>query len=591
MNLSNYYCDHAGCSNVARVFGIGMQSTKSKACGDHALDLIGKHMSVYDISGFTFIDSAEDAALYMNRKEQVVKGLGNLSTLESRYNTDLEVARNRLQSRKTSLLALVERVVHEMQLATCLQFEELKQKLQQSHSHLQSFLTNKDFHLSPEDTTLCSDVHSPHGVGLVLGDCSLAVAKAVMESFFLLPFEGDKMVSFAQEQIAKGRLDLAKEACDYVQNLGLSSLCPDIDSASLVYSRKAERKLIELLPNASTDHEVQMVVDTLIASSMQASQVSNYTKSLRKLMRGRDILHSKKQESPTICRDHGFALARFGKWGEADSVYRRGLELQLDLGQSSELALQLNNGLIEAYYQSAKLQEAVSVCKYVLEGWSRTPHTFEMLRTVYFLASSYYYLEQHANGFALVDAWQGVGVDSARSACVLGLILAEKMRLQKSKGAIAFNEQAVAQSMQQLPSSFMTAQALRNLGRIFETQQQLQRTEECYLQACQIFSMHFPHSFSYAQCLENCGYLYQNLVNSPDQAEKYYKDAYDILKQHYAETKAFAYCLLNLGLLSAGKGRKEEAIQYLEKAMELHRKMGDQESQTMCELALSGLRG
>jgi tetratricopeptide (TPR) repeat protein len=412
-----------------------------------------------------------------------------------------------------------------------------------------------------------------------------------MESFYLLSFEGQKVVSFAQEQLAKGKIDLAKEACDYAQSLGLSSLCPDIDSASLIYTRKAERKLIELLPNTSTDHEVQMVADVLVASSRQASQVSNYAKSLRKLVRGRDILHPKKQENPTLCRDLGLALAHFGKWEEADSVYRRGLELQLALDPSSELALQLNNGVVEAYYQSAKWQEAVAVCKYALDGWSRTSHTFEMLRTVYFLVSSYYYLEQHMNGFALADAWQGAGVDSADSECVLRLIQAEKMRLQKSQGALAFNEQAVAQSMQQLPSSFMTAQALRNLGRIYEAQQQLQQTEECYLQACQIFSMHFPHSFSYAQCLENCGYLYQNLVNRPDQAEKCYKDAYDILKQHYAETKAFAYCLLNLGLLSAGKGRKEEASQELEMALELHRKMGDQENAALCESALSGLRG
>ena len=591
MDPSNYSCDQAGCSQVARVFGLSPQCTKVKACGDHVLTLFDKHLSVHDISGYNFILSAEDGALYQQRKEMVRKGTGNLSTLESRSNTELERARSRIQSRKVSSLAVVERSYKEIELAVCQWHEEFQHKLQQSRSSFETFLASKDAQLSLEEAALCTEVGSVPCVRLVLGDCALAVAEAVLASFHLLPFEEQKVVAFARAQAEKGRVDLAKEACDCACSLGIANPCPDIHSVSQTYARKAARKLLRLLPKTATDLELQAAVRAEVASSLQEAETCNYAQVLRKFQQCEDLFQSRRLENPRLNLHLGSALAHFGKWSDADLMLRRGLDLQLTLDPASELAIQLSNGLAEAYYQTGQWQETVAMCEYALRNWSTTAHSYELLRTVYFLSSSYYYLEQHTKGYALVEEWRVAGASTPLCQCMWLFLQAEKLRLQKSQEAPGLYEEAVTQGTQQLPGSFMTAYSLRGLGRIYESKGQMQRAEQLYQQAIQSFATHYPQCFSYAQCLENCAYLYQNLVGSQTQAEECYLKAYEVLKDHFRKDRAFAYCLLNLGLLWAHTERKEEAIQKLETAKDLYLQAGDEANVGLCESALHGLRG
>jgi len=62
MSRKNLYCDQ--CERK-------QSPMKVKACPLHAVALIQKHSSVFDIVAFDFIDQAEDTSEYVRRKEIV----------------------------------------------------------------------------------------------------------------------------------------------------------------------------------------------------------------------------------------------------------------------------------------------------------------------------------------------------------------------------------------------------------------------------------------------------------------------------------------------------------------------------------------
>lgn len=90
-----------------------------------------------------------------------------------------------------------------MQLATCLQFEELEQKLQQSHSHLEVSLQIKTF-ASALKTLFCA----PRSImPLVLPSSG----EGSDGEFLSTVIRRGECKSLAQEQLAKERVDQGKK--------------------------------------------------------------------------------------------------------------------------------------------------------------------------------------------------------------------------------------------------------------------------------------------------------------------------------------------------------------------------------------------
>ena len=84
---------------------------------------------------------------------------------------------------------------------------------------------------------------------------------------------------------------------------------------------------------------------------------------------------------------------------------RQGLYFQMHTDPTSELALQLSNSLIELYHQRELDDRVIEQGEWTLKTWRDSPHTFELLRVVFFLTDTYYHIHEEGQGFALVEEW------------------------------------------------------------------------------------------------------------------------------------------------------------------------------------------
>ena len=103
------------------------------------------------------------------------------------------------------------------------------------------------------------------------------------------------------------------------------------------------RQLLFSLPQTVTE------LEQFLQRGTQAREEGHYAKSLELLERGWNFLQQWGVESAEMCFQLGVVWAHFGRFEEAVTRVRRGLQ-----HSSSELSLKLSRGLVEVYYQTGE---------------------------------------------------------------------------------------------------------------------------------------------------------------------------------------------------------------------------------------------
>ena len=97
-----------------------------------------------------------------------------------------------------------------------------------------------------------------------------------------------------------------------------------------------------------------------------------------------------------------------------------------------------------------------------------------------------------------------------------------------------------------------------------------ERTLQIYLQAVALFSVHFPHTLQYADCLNNIANLYSDMKKA-DTAKKHYLQAIALYSVHFSHTLEYADCLNNLTVLYSDMKKQVEAAEvHFSKAISLY---------------------
>ena len=251
---------------------------------------------------------------------------------------------------------------------------------------------------------------------MVVGDCRLQVAEAMCGNFHLLAWDigaesqiawGRKLQEFAWEQAEKGQCEMAKQAAEKVKQLGMDG--PDYQAAALQQGKELTQRL-------------QCLWDEREA---------------------RDCLRT------------GLRTGRAGYFDGALEKLQRGWELLEDV-DDVELHLQLSLGMAETYCQAALWQDCVSLCQYILTTWGHSPHSFQLLQTLFYLTLALYSLHQFDQGYAAIEEWSGkLHAQDTCSKCAQLCIQANQLRFKDKKEEAEQLYEATLQLDPLLPSSLL----------------------------------------------------------------------------------------------------------------------------------------
>lgn len=248
-----------------------------------------------------------------------------------------------------------------------------------------------------------------------------------------------------------------------------------------------------------------------------------------------------------------------GHFKRAVEELERGLS-KLKQASPSEQSLQLNLALIEVHHQAAEWREAVLLCEHVLQVWSQSPHTIELLRTLYFLASSLHSLELTEKGLSLLDHWDKLQSSSSERQYLTGL----KLLMRKDNaGAVKSFKQGL--DLNEQPTSYLTASALGRMGRAYELLGQLEPAEDHFRGAEALFQKHFPCCVDFGACLIRLGTL-SCAMGRLSQAETQLLAAQKLFATAFPQAVDFGVCVNTLGALYLKLGRDQEAEQQFEVA-------------------------
>ena len=164
----NLFCEELNCGQAAHVFGF-VGAMKRKVCEEHALTLIRKQVTVYDIAAFTFMQSSQDHFLYEQRRGSMQRGLGNLTSLETACDRDWEGEQKRLQENCEAVHEIVQRSFQEMWVKAQQRYEEMKQELAELRNGFEQLVLDLDFQLSPEYSALYEGVPTDHLFHVTVG--------------------------------------------------------------------------------------------------------------------------------------------------------------------------------------------------------------------------------------------------------------------------------------------------------------------------------------------------------------------------------------------------------------------------------------
>ena len=573
MERKNLYCDQAHCGQEASVFVL-QPPTKIKACRVHGMDLMEKHLSVFSIAAYDFIESMEDYTEYVARREVEQKCQGTILALQERCEENRDQAKSQLHAVKQELLELVERCIREMELRVEQRCEQAKKELNTLKDSLAQFTSDKSYKLSPVLAGFGDSIPAGAVFRVALRDFSVSLAKAVMESCVLLPLDGCipqmdiESNLLGNVKVLGEKADLVEKVLSFARELGHSVPSGDALRTNLQKSRrKAIRELLSALPLTATEQHKREIADSYLQAGITAQEAGNYAKSLKKLQQGWSLLQQFGLESPELDLQLGLVLARLGRCGEACEVLTRGRQRCSPV----EMALRLSNGIVEANYLAEMREEAGKVAELALSSAAGCSNAFEQLKAVYFLADAQYQLDKETRGFELVSHWtNSISAETIQSKCALQLIHAEKKyREGSNKDAVRLYEEGLQGFDSLLSNSYLAVYSRHRLAQIYEAQGQNEVAELHFSQALRVYSIHFPQAYGHALCLKNLGMVYKSLGNKKA-AETYYLKAKDLYLSQFPKSLGYAICLHNLAELYESMNCEKETKNYYLKAVDIY---------------------
>lgn len=199
--------------------------------------------------------------------------------------------------------------------------------------------------------------------------------------------------------------------------------------------------------------------------------------------------------------------------------------------------------------------------------WRKNPFNIEYLRNLYYLTSAYCWLNQENQEAAAAHEWSEKLSDGRpHSRCILLCIEGNKLRLQgRTEPAKQLYEQALG--LDESPT-YITICCRWYLAETLKSLCDVQKAENTYIAACELFYVHFPYSWGYAGCLFSLGRFYQSTKRLQTAEEHYLK----AIKRYsyFPPSKSQATCLSHLGHLYISLSRKDDAVQYYVQAISLY---------------------
>lgn len=538
----NLFCDQRSCGQLAIVFGF-VQSAKVRACRDHTLSMVDKRVTLFDIAAYDFIQSAQDAPLYEQRRDLMQKGLGTVTALETKCECDLLEAQSHLLASSVAVFEVIMKSFQEQWEHTCDRYKEIMRSLKESRNHLERLVADKHFQLGSSGLGLCESVPSSSLFRLVIGDCRLALVKVLLNHFVLLPIdekaqfdiskrkaEVAKLKEVATRQAEEGSVDVAEAVINFSKEFDTSASGIDFKFTAAQLKAAIPKQLAALLSTYKRDPE--QVAEECKAAANEANKLGEFEAAVTELQEGRTLLQ------------------------------------QQALG-SSNLFLQLSNCLAETYHQSARWQDMLTLCEDTLEVWTPDSSSTEGLLALFFLITAHYWL-QHTKLRAIIADWPSkLTQRSPLDRCLmLQIRVIELMSLEKLEEAVEKNIQALQFCDQLAPNSYLLACSRITLARVYQDMCRLEQTEEQLLAAQRVLSVHFPHCYYTGLCLSFLGQLYRSR-GKLDLAEDKWLRARQLYSQHFPQSNQLVSCLNNLAFFNQNRNRLAEAEQQLIEALQI----------------------
>ena len=496
---------------------------------------------MYSIAAFHFIASVSDAPVYEHRKQLTQRGLGRVTTMESRCEEEWIRAQTLIQSHSTALYEVLQQTYQELWERSMQGYADAKLQLSLTRANFERLVQDREFQLNAKDSDICEreDALSPFRV--MVSDCRLTVVEAVLSNFRLLSKDREGLERLVKEQSEIGRVDVAHEVGVYAKELGYP--VEDFGEAARQWMEDANQQLLSLLTY---------------------------------------------RENETSCLSYGLVKVKSGEYDKAISEFEKGRTMlnQRNL-QGSKLWLQLSNSLSEAYHQIHMYMECMSVCEEVLHTYPSHTHHFELWRAVFFLSESLYTQGPCSRGYTVVREWrEKLETESPLCQCVSLCTQAHMLSVKGEKReAIRKYEAGLILGRTVIPHTYLTAYCRMDLGFLYADDT---RKEDQYLQACSVYSVLCPFSLSHCINLNNLGGHYLRTNHFPSSEEKL-TQAYSILSTHYLDSYACGQCLYIQGCLYETTNRSDIAVPKLSQALPLLRK-SLQSWVSRCEAALNRLR-
>lgn len=545
---------------------------KKKACLEHSLDLVkDKQLTLFAIAAYHFINQPEDYDEYVLRREKAKKCQNTLTELRENCENNRNEANDRLNDVKEAMHVMVNRSILEVQRQVEQRCQQVKDELDLLSAALEKFTSDKNSSLSPALDAMSKSSPVKALFRVCVGDCSLQLAKSVLESCVLLPSDanipqkdtGEKLLVKAKE--CPEQADLASEIYAYALDLGLSGAIVNAFGAAARRSkRKLAKKLLLKLPFTATKEQHRGVVELYRVEGVVAREEGNYARSLKKLEKGWGLLQHWSLKSPEMCLQLGATYVYFAKRREACGLYQRGLEHSTD----PAISLKLSRALVEVFIQTAEWKEAVEASELALTSVQGQLDAFELLQILYFLVRSHFELGNKRQGLDLVDYWTSrIAADSVESESALQIIYADKKYREGDKEVAVWQYENALQAFELVhTSTFFTVFSLHDLGWAYAALGKQEKALIHYFKAVSIYSAHFPGSKEYAVCLENLASLYKT-INNMSEAEKQYLNAVSIYSTHFPMDLNHAICLESLAELYKSMNDHCKAIEQYVKAV------------------------
>jgi len=503
-------CDHGACEHPAMVFGFP-RSIRSKACQDHALEVIGNGVPLYSISAFSFIETVKHVPSYLERQGRVMKGKEHLKALEARCDREWNQGSQQLAQASRTVQTTMELVSKELAKRAQHHYRQMKQRLQASRINLERLVVDRDFELNSEDAALCQAI--PDGEILRVG----GLMQVVMAHFQLWPEEAIIKVELAADpEKRQVGLDVKKEPAANVEE---------------------PRRVHQITEESSASRKA-------LIKGKTAKEEGQYAEALKLLEQARRLLSVQGGEDAELSLQLGLMYAHFGRRQEAEVELKRGLHPEFDPANS--LSVQVRTALAECYFQRGTWRDVIEECRPILQTWKGSAADIELLKALFFLVYSHYQINQRSEGDAVMDQWTWQ-LEFKGPLSVLLFLQGEKFKAAGNKQA-AVDRYRYGLEQNQLPASYITVVSRLSLGVVYDAMGMANEAMDHFVEAFGISAKHFPFSLAHANSLTQLSVLKTRYLQAPMQTEVLFQRACKIYTDHFPSSLDFANCLFQQGL-------------------------------------------